>query len=410
MILSISTSRAAPVVGRLPEIKFLAASAVPLQPLENIFASTAVQFPSPLRNFKLSIVFDRPLMIGKVHLESCEKDWADSIQIFSSPGLGRVFVEGGKKKFDAKIDSHSAVESIAIVFTHDTELCLKNLKFLDDKDQEISLTVTSLLKAKVSSEKAVAIFDAHPETLLAVDDPIVVTFDESQTFDRILAWTGGSPLYTHSLKLKGDKGWSETLPLRNSAADQEVVFKKPFHGKQMTIQISDAGTLGELRFANGTKVESIQFSQSNAQAALRKNFEMAALDRTLNFNWVTTEDDKWTFLFRPDGTFFIRGYNDDSKQAHDYSAVGGYTIVRQEKNKLRMKINGVRFSTSLLWDGVSCPFACGSEGLNEGAVSLSDTVVLEKLDEGSLIIRNRTPRAQRTLTFGDLKVHRAVDD
>ncbi len=393
-----------------PEIKFLAASAIPSQPLETILTSTPTQFPSPLRNFKLSVVFNRPLQVSQVHLESCVKDWSDGIQIFTSPGLGRIFIEGGKKSFDAKLDSRFSIESVAIVFAHDSEICLKNLKFLDAKAQPIALSVTSLLEAKVNSEKAETIFDSHPETLLAVEDPIVVTFREPQTFDRAVAWTGGSTLYAHSLKLISENGWAETIPLRQSSSDQEVIFKKPFTGKQLTIEAPDAGFIGELRFANGTKVASIRYSQLNAYSELKKKFEEASLNRTLDFDWVTSEEDNWTFLFRPDGTFFIRGYNDNSKQAKRYAAVGGYTVVRQEKNKLRMKINGVRFSTGLPWDGVSCPFACGTEGDMEGALPLSDTLVLEKLDEGTLIVRNRTPRPQRTITFGDLKVHRAVDD
>jgi hypothetical protein len=46
----------------------------------------------------------------------------------------------------------------------------------------------------------------------------------------------------------------------------------------------------------------------------------------------------------------------------------------------------------------------------EGASTITDSLLLEKLDEGNMIVRNRTPRAQRTLSLGDLKLRRAVDD
>jgi hypothetical protein len=75
-----------------------------------------------------------------------------------------------------------------------------------------------------------------------------------------------------------------------------------------------------------------------------------------------------------------------------------------------MKINGVRFPSAFAWDGVSCPFACGNEGSLEGGSTLTDSLMLERVDDGSMIVRNRTPRAQRTVTIGDLKVRRAVDE
>lgn len=389
----------------LPLIKFLSASAVPTAPIEMVLTPTAVHFPAPLHNFKLSVVFDRKLPIKKVHLESCAKEWGDGIQLFTSPNLGRQFVEGGKTQFDLKLPSDAGIEALAIVFGRDSELCLKNLKFFDAKDQPIFVQATESIQAK--TQQATALFDQHPDTTTSLEDPVTVTFDEKQTFDRAFVWTGGGNFYAHALKLKGG-AWSETLPLRNSSADQEIIFKKPFKGSTLTMQAPDAGEIGEIRFGKGTKVESLQISSSFE--ALKKKFIDAVFDRTLDMEWSTSDEDKWLFDFRADGTFFVRGFTDDSKQARDYSALGSFTVVRAEKNKIRMKINGVRFPTSIAWDGVSCPYQCGSEGSLEGAQPVSDTLVLEKIDEGSMMVRNRTPRQERTLTFGDLKLHRSVDD
>lgn len=385
-----------------PEIKFLAASAPSEQAVEAVLGDQPLAFIQPTRNVKLSAVFTSPVDLAKVHIESCEKDWNDGIHVYAWPNTQHVFIEGGKSKLDAKLKP--PVESVALVFGRDADLCLKSLKFADSKDRPIDLKPVETLKATVTQP---LLFDQRPETVVALEEAAKVTFEEPKTFDRAIVWTGGSPLYAHTLKLKGENGWSETLPLRDSASDQEIVFRKPFSGKSLTIEAPDAGEVGELRFALKTKVEA-----PRASFSLAKKFEEAGFARTLDFDWVSTEgeSEKWKIVFRQDGTFFIRGYSDEPKQARDYSALGSYSIVRADKNKVRVKINGVRVPTSLAWDGVSCPFLCGSQSHMEGASTIADSLLLEKLDEGNMIVRNRTPRAQRTLPLGDLKVRRAVDD
>lgn len=383
------------------EIKFLSASAPSDVPLESILTSTPTPF-SGTRNLKISMVFATKIPVARVHLESCKKDWTDGIHVFASPGFQQIFIEGGKTKFDAKLKG--PLESLAIVFGHDSEICLRDLKFFDERDQVLNVQATSSVAAKAD---APMLFDQHPDSVMALEEPTTIVFDEPQTFDRAFVWTGGSPLFAHTLKITGDKGWHETLPLRSTSADQEIVFRTKFSGRQMTVSAPNAGVVGEIRFALGTKVESVR-----TQVTQEKKFEEAGFARTLDFSWVTgdSEPDKWTFVFRRDGTFFIRGYDDDQKQAHEYSALGSYTTIRAEQNKIRLKINGARFPSGVPWDGVICPFACGGEGALEGSSLVTDSLMLEKLDEGSIIVRNRTPRAQRTLPLGDLKVRRAVDD
>ncbi len=399
---SAATAFAKPLPKPFPELKFLAASAVSSNALETILTDQAVKFMSPTHNLKLSAIFASPLNVSSVHLESCEKDWADGIHVFASPGRQHVFVEGGKKKFDANLKS--PVESVSVVFGKDSDLCLKNLKFFDSKNQAIVLKVFETSRAEISDE---VLFDQHPETIKALEEPVNITFAEPKTFDRLIVWTGGSPFYAHSLQLKGEKGWSETLSLRDSASDQEVVFRKPFTGTKLIIEAPDAGELGEIRFAHKTKVEGPRSLVSTA-----KSFEDAGMPRLLDFEWVSSDGDadKWKIIFRQNGSFFVRGFSDDTRQARDYSAMGAYQIVRADQNKIRVKLNGVKIPTGFPWDGVSCPFMCGSESHGEGFSMLTDTLLIEKLDEGSVIVRNRTPFTQRTLSLSDVKVRRAVDD
>jgi hypothetical protein len=402
LILSTAFAAAVTKPAPPPDIKFLSASAPTVQEIETILGEQPLTFASLTRNVKLSVIFARPLDIARVHIESCEKDWTDGINVYASPGMQHVFNEGGKNKLDAKLKG--PLESLAIIFGRDADLCLKNLKFYDSKDVAISLKPVETLKSKSSSP---LLFDQRPETVVTLDEPTTLTFDETKKFDRAFVWTGGSPLYAHSLKLKSESGWAETLPLRDSASDQEIIFRKPFSGKSMTIQAPNSGEVGEIRFALGTKVEA-----PHANFSFTKLFDDSGLARILDFDWVSTEaePEKWKAVFRQDGTFFIRGFSEDTKQAHEYSAIGAYSILRADKGKMRVKLNGVRMPSGLAWDGVSCPFMCGSQSHVEGSSTITDSLLIEKLDEGSMIIRNRTPRAQRTLMLGDLKVRRAVDD
>ena len=402
-----------PVKPRAPGIRFLSISAPTKEPIETLFASGDVHVSTPMHNVKLSIVFDRPLGVRKVQIDSCAaNDWSDGIEIFSSPGVGYVFIEGGRKSVVAKLKPTGDIESLAFGFGRNADLCLKNLKFFGDNDQPITFTLAPRSSVKLVSGDGARLFDSHPETQISLEDPVKISFAEARTFDRALISTGFTAMYAHSLRIKGDKGWTETLPLRNAVAEQEVIFRKPFTGTEMTLVAPDAGEVGELRFANKTKVESFAVDATSTSVAtdLAKRFSEAGFTSVLDSKWMTGEDDKWTFLFRSDGTFFIRGFSDDTKQAKEYSAVGAYSVVRQEKGQLRITISGVRLPTSTAWDGVSCPFACASELANESSTSVVDSLVLEQNGEGTIIIRNRTPRARRTMTFGDLKIRRAVDD
>lgn len=393
-----------------PEIRFLSLSAPAKEPIEALLDATDVHVKTGARNVKLSIVFDHPLALSEVQLDSCATaDWADGIEVFSAPGAGRVFTEGGRKVLRAKLKTSGPVESIAIVFGRNTDLCLRDLKFVGEAGGVIRLARASAAPVKISSSVGAKLFDSHPETQTALEDPLKVSFDETKTFDRAIVWTGGTALFSHALKLKGEKGWSETLPLRNTVAEQEVVFKKPFTGKEITLVAADAGEISEVRFANRTKVQSLVSDLSVADD-LTKRFAEAGFETVLDSKWTTDDEDKWKILFRSDGTFFIRGFNDDTKQARAFSSIGAYTVVRQEKGKLRLRINGVRLPTGTDWDGVSCPFACGSEVSLENSTSVVDSLVLEQSGEGSIMIRNRTPRSQRTMSLGDLKIHRAVED
>ncbi len=395
----------------LPTIKFLSLSATSVEPIENVISGDGIHVLPTAKNVKLSVVFNKPIDLKRVQIESCATEWSDGIEIFTSPGQGRSFSEGGRKLLDLKLTSTSAVESIAFVFGRSRNLCLKNLRFFGTNDVAYNLESPSTLAVKITGSHTDRLFDSHPETQVALEDPFTIKFSDAVKFDRAVVWTGGSGLFAHSLKLQGDGGWSETLPLRNSASGQEIIFKKPFSGQSMSVQAPDAGEIGELRFALATKVQSLRPDAPMMEnETIRKKFAAAGFESLLDSKWSTLDEDKWIFLFRSDGTFFIRGFNDDLKQARDYSAVGSYAFLQDDKLKIRLRINGVRFPTGLSWDGVSCPFACGSEGLFQTSTSVLDSVVIEKAGEGTIIVRNRTPRAQRTITFGDLKLRKASED
>lgn len=398
-----------PVPTRAPEIRFLTLSASTAEPIEAILDVGGVRTTEKSPNVKLSVVFERPLAVRRVQLESCSNEWSDGIEVFSFPGLGRSFVEGGKKLLDVPISTGRPVESIAMTFGRSQMLCLKSLRFLGDDQKPILILAPSSVLTKSTGVDQDRWFDSHPETQAAVETPFKLTFNEPHEFDRAIVWTGGTAQFSHALKIKGEKGWTETLPLRSSPSSQEVIFKKPFKGKEISVEAPDSGEISELRFANGPKIESVRI-EGQVRDRLRKQFELAGFAEILNTKWTTADEDKWIFLFRSDGTFFVRGFNDDLKQARDYSGVGGFSMLREGKDKIRVRVNGVRFPTKLAWDGTACPFLCGTDGSFETSTSVGDSLVIEKSGEGSITIRNRSARTQRTLTFGDLKLRRASED
>ena len=133
----------------------------------------------------------------------------------------------------------------------------------------------------------------------------------------------------------------------------------------------------------------------------------AVIDQELTPN--SSEDGKWIFRFRGDGTFFIFGRSDDMQSNGRFSAIGEFDIKSATKSRVRLLLSGNRFGTAEPWDGWHCPSPCRSSGARGGREpaqirKVSDTVEIEKLASGGFMIRNRVKPRSRSLHFSDLRV------
>lgn len=142
----------------------------------------------------------------------------------------------------------------------------------------------------------------------------------------------------------------------------------------------------------------------------REKFSAAGLEVALDHELrVASDDGKWIFRFRSDGTFFVYGVTDEAKTAGRFTALGEYDILDVEgKNKIKLSLKGRRLVTADPWDGWLCGHPCGERELAARVSPVVDTVVVERLRKGGFMVRNRVTAKRRTLPFSDLQVRPSI--
>ena len=411
----------------LPNVRFASfSSTVPAQDILHGDLKTG-----PEHFAKLALVFNEPMRIDKVLLKSCDgKDWSDGIDFFFAPGARHAFVEAGRHIANVTIPSGKSepIRSLSVVFGRNENICVNGLRVLDREGREMALTVAETwlgkLIQKVSvkpladhdSTTGLEAFDSYPSTVGFFDKNWAFEFDTVRTFDRIFVWHSVAEPRAHALEISGDggdsaKGYFAKVELAHANGIQEIKLKTPFKGQRLTLQSIDGG-VGELRFGfekNTARLQPVAFASSPAaQEAFASVGLGQVIDRELA---VRVDTDKlWLFRFRSDGTFFIRGFDDDMRIASALSAIGSYRILKIKKNSVELALNGIRAATPEPWDGALCPLDCGI-AVDKRDVVVHDTVEIEATKTGSVMVRNRSPRSRRTLPFSDLKaVNGALED
>ena len=440
-------------------VVFARISAPGKTPIEELFREGNVDTAPGAQTVKLVIAFDRPTEAAKIAIDSCSGDFKDGTEFQYWPSQGRSFVEGGRKSIVTTIPRDGdPMTTLSINFGYEADLCLKNLRFLSADDKAVNVRAPLAVPAALGSGTS-ELFDSRPDTSASIpaEGPgLKIVFDSTQTIEGVVAWNGDQAsrqVYqaskrAPSLIITGDENFSETIALRDAPGAQEHVFKRKFKGRQLVVKSASAGLLSELRFLDTHGIiypRDARLPEPSEQRQLGFANEglSEALDRELG---TRQEDENWTFRFRSDGTFFVRGNSASNKSASQFTGLGGYEIVKssrkssaserkvqskrteaggaksggekrksaiasmfgakqapREKHVITLKLKGLRRTMAAAWDGWICGLACGDQDHERGD-PINDTIVIEKIGAGGLMLRNRTPNRVKGLPFTDLRV------
>jgi hypothetical protein len=258
---------------------------------------------------KLGFVFAKPISFAKIKVEACQGEFKDGIDFYMYPGWRSSFSEGGKPKIISPAIAGQPIESVALVFRHNRNVCVKSIGIEDEKGVAVPL-VSTLVKSV---------------------EEIAKGSDGSEKMRRAFAGPGLIDVIDRELSTKNER-------------------------------------------------------------------------------------ENWLFRFRSDGTYFVRGFDDDYDKARAFSSIGTYDVKSSVQHKITLQLNGWRVSTPQAWDGIICPMMCGKSmktGSTEtnakvdaktSATPVSDEVVVESLKGEVFMMRNRTSASKRSLPFADLRV------
>lgn len=139
-----------------------------------------------------------------------------------------------------------------------------------------------------------------------------------------------------------------------------------------------------------------------------KRFASADLQAVLDRELIpdSSNDERWVFRLRGDGTFFVFGRSDDMRTSTRFSAIGDYDVKEVGKNRLKLLLNGYRITTPEPWDGEwRCRTSeCREREIPALAIKVEDLIEIERSRGGGYMLRNRTHQKHRTLHFSDIRV------
>ncbi len=129
----------------------------------------------------------------------------------------------------------------------------------------------------------------------------------------------------------------------------------------------------------------------DVRAKLEANGLAILLDRELN---QPDESGGWTFRFREDGSYFLFGHGNQSKEGSRFSSLGEYEIQNARNGRADLVLTGVRIASAMPWGGWICGKFCGDKK-RENATRVRDVLVIEKISETAFKLRNRRKAADR---------------
>ncbi len=409
-------------------ISMVASNAVDQELPIGVFEGKPFQALPDARFVKLHMYPDKPMTgVSYIEIEAC-KQWdkvkAETVTQFGflnfdeltsneheyddGPFL-RLNVTSPKILKVSAVDSGEApvatipdIESLTINFGPFKNICIQSVKFFDTKGKQIPVQApmaasgsvkASSVQAPAQAYAAENMFDSKFENAWATDkvnNGAVLTFkfDSVTKIEKLKIWNGYQRSVTHcqqnsrvkSLEIKGDNGYSATIPIKDSLGSQEIVLPKPFSGQNLTVTVKDSVkgksyqdlAITELRFFDGKNWFLLNpishIKQINQE--IREQFTKAKIAEMLNDEYtsdVMAETNRWSVRLRSDGSMFIQAYITEGEEGASYSALGNFEVKSVSTESIQLRIFGFLYKSNFGMDCNGCGVACNSPDKQDGS-------------------------------------------
>ncbi|TGM05369.1 NADase-type glycan-binding domain-containing protein [Leptospira jelokensis] len=319
---------------------------------------------------KLHFYADNAFPLTQVSIESCDGKFKDRIAAYVN--FDEVYASTDVEKSNSEIIFDPVVQarSVTLNFQRNQNICLKSVKFYDEKKKSYRTYGPEIISGKVTASETASpeptysvmnLFDSKYENgYSSVKGGVGVTlnfsFEDTQKISVIKIWNGYQRSDVHCIKngrvksflITGDDGYSAKINVEDTMGAQEINLPTPFKGKNVSMKVEEIYpgfeeggiVISELRFGHDGDwivMDTLPKSKDTAQ----KNFESftkASLRMVLNRgltgrevfavnadepisdqpagseNQIPIEENidapsysDWTIRLRSDGTLFLEG-------------------------------------------------------------------------------------------------------
>lgn len=371
---------------------------------------------------RLDIRFEKPVEISRLEIEACSGGFTDGVDAYVNFDHTRVFVEGGKNKLTFAIAGEGKplpVTSLVFNFRHNRDVCVRSLGVFR-KDMRVQLKVPERVEVAGGRVPA-ALFDARPETYWSHENSgaVEMKLAAETEISRVRVWNGdqrGPSRFKAAPRAKvilfASESGSERVSLADRDGPQIIRFKTPFKSRALRLSVEEAsgGAVSKARVAEIQLGDDTRFFAPNVTGALqaladarRSGFRAGNLgnmmDQTLDYH---DDETRWAVRVRSDGTVFIKGHSESLDRARVFSFLGLYTILEANATRVRLQVEGSRFTTHAELDGTACPGACSAGG-NSSEQVVNDEISFGRSRDGLVFVRDEGPRRASGLDFRSFK-------
>lgn len=314
-----------------------------------------LQFPADQKYSKWSVIFDSPLRVESVQVQTCEgsKPFSDGVELYVDYNEKRIYSDGGRKivKFSVKSDARA----LTLGFLESSGLCLERVTIQTSTewlrprtieargsaviaDGALGIATRTIIdgkKSKIVGDRKVG------EWNLQWDNPLIV--------ESLRVWNGNQNVgeafeandRVRDLDIQTDGGKAQRVTLADRRDIQQIDLKVPQEIRSIELKsvstypgtISTEPLIAEVQLSAGGEnwipivaaksASAVDRGESAESAIVRERGYGDILDHELRME---ERGDIWKFRFRSDGTFFARIFVEKIRTARGWSVTGTWLL------------------------------------------------------------------------------------
>lgn len=358
-------------------------------PLLVIGATRPLQFPETQRYSKWSVLFEDPVRIDEIHIESCDaaRPFEDGVELFTGLDDLRLFAEGGKSSVKFKLPrtrARNVVRALTLGFLESQAVCLKSVSFYTD-GKVTELIVPEVVAAKGPVELGDGRIDfSHPRSESS-RGPVQLSWDRNLIIEGVRVWNGNqaagdqylesprgrllkiSVLDENGKEVRGGQSWN----LEDRRGFQKFDWPQATTSRGLKLEVPESFPpltnvavvssnkmtkhgLSELHLLAGGTIWVPGVMEASAEgeflsiAARQRMEELKSkgfeeiLDRELRSDSLGAgkagkNQDIWKFRFRSDGTVAAKVFTDRARTPKAWTLLGTWEVATPSDSSAETK-------------------------------------------------------------------------